>query len=85
MIEADLEQFVRDFHWMALQRHIKVLGIFARLSIRDGKDGYLNDLPLVFDYVEETINRYPSFIFIREFFQPLKPLMLEKLAEKTAG
>ncbi len=83
MIDADLEQFVRDFHWMALQRHIKVLGIFARLSIRDGKDGYLNDLPLVFDYVEETINHYPSFIFIRDFFKPLKPLMLEKLTNKA--
>lgn len=82
IIDIDIEQFSRDFHWMALQRHIKVLGIFSRLSIRDNKHGYLADLPLVFSYVEETINRYPSFIFIRDLFAELKPRMTEALNKK---
>lgn len=46
----------RDFHAMGLQRHIKVLGIFARLSLRDGKHGYLLDLPLVIQYTLEAAN-----------------------------
>lgn len=79
IITTELESFIRDFDWMALQRHIKVLGIFSRLSIRDGKDGYLADLPLVFAYVEETIQHYPSFLFIRDFFADLKPQLLNKL------
>ncbi len=48
--EIPFTQTLRDFHAMGLQRHIKVLGIFARLSLRDGKHGYLLDLPLVIDY-----------------------------------
>lgn len=44
----------RDFHAMGLQRHLKVLGIFARLSLRDGKHGYLLDLPMVIDYTLEA-------------------------------
>jgi aminoglycoside/choline kinase family phosphotransferase len=43
----DFGQFYRDFEWMGLQRHLKVLGIFARLFHRDAKDGYLKDIPLV--------------------------------------
>jgi hypothetical protein len=43
---------------MGLQRHIKVLGIFARLYHRDGKDGYLKDIPLVLEYAIATANRY---------------------------
>lgn len=56
----DFEQFERAFDFMGLQRHLKVLGIFARLSIRDGKPAYLNDLPLVFDYVFEVLQKYPE-------------------------
>lgn len=52
------ERFMRWFDWMGLQRHIKVLGIFARLSLRDGKHGYLNDLPLVIRYTLEVARRY---------------------------
>ena len=50
--------FVRWFDLMGLQRHIKVLGIFARLYYRDGKRGYLNDLPRVLDYTRETAAAY---------------------------
>jgi hypothetical protein len=43
-----------------MQRHIKVLGIFARLWYRDGKAGYLRDLPLTLEYVRDTAHRYPE-------------------------
>jgi aminoglycoside/choline kinase family phosphotransferase len=55
---VDAASFQRWFDLMGLQRHIKVLGIFARLYHRDGKAGYLNDLPLVLSYVLEIGSRY---------------------------
>ena len=51
-------QFMRWFDLMGAQRHIKVLGIFARLNHRDGKPAYLNDLPRVLAYVFDTCERY---------------------------
>lgn len=59
-IKADDETFLRWFDMMGLQRHIKVLGIFARLYHRDGKDGYLKDIPLTLKYVLETALKYPQ-------------------------
>ena len=53
--------FYRDFEWMGLQRHLKVLGIFARLHHRDGKDRYLADLPRVLGYVRSVVRRYGAF------------------------
>lgn len=57
-VPSDFSEFYRDFEWMGAQRHIKVLGIFARLSHRDGKDGYLKDMPLVMDYLRRVCGRY---------------------------
>ena len=57
-VRADFTDFHRDFEWMGVQRHIKVLGIFARLYHRDGKDGYLADMPLVMDYLRRACKRY---------------------------
>ena len=57
-VPQDFSEFYRDFEWMGAQRHIKVLGIFARLSHRDGKDGYLKDLPLVMHYLRKVCERY---------------------------
>ncbi|MEZ5569719.1 MAG: phosphotransferase [Halioglobus sp.] len=54
----DEATFLRWFDLMGLQRHIKVLGTFARLALRDGKTGYLEDLPLVLDYVSVILARY---------------------------
>ena len=51
--------FIQWFDYMGLQRHIKVLGIFARLNHRDGKTNYLNDLPLTLHYVMQVANKYP--------------------------
>jgi aminoglycoside/choline kinase family phosphotransferase len=50
--------FYRDFEWMGVQRHIKVLGIFARLFHRDGKSGYLKDMPLVLRHLRQACDRY---------------------------
>lgn len=52
------ETFMRWFDLMGLQRHLKVLGTFARLHLRDGKTAYLADLPLVMRYVGEILDRY---------------------------
>ena len=57
-VPDDFSEFYRDFEWMGAQRHIKVLGIFARLSHRDGKDGYLKDMPLVMIYLRKVCERY---------------------------
>ena len=57
-VRADFGEFWRDFEWMGAQRHLKVLGIFARLYHRDGKDGYLKDMPLVMHYLRKVCERY---------------------------
>lgn len=72
MSEAD---FIRAFDWMGLQRHIKVLGIFARLKLRDGKTAYLKDLPLVMAYTLSVARQYPEFgDFVGWFEERLLPL-----------
>ena len=60
-VARDFGEFYRDFEWMGLQRHLKVLGIFARLFHRDGKERYLADLPLVLEYVLRVARRYREF------------------------
>jgi len=55
-------QFMRWFDLIGVQRHVKVLGIFARLWHRDGKIGYLADLPLVLSYVLDASRRYPELV-----------------------
>ncbi len=72
-VSTDFADFYRDFEWMGVQRHIKVLGIFARLCHRDGKNGYLKNMPLVMDYLRKACERY------RELGPLL--LLLDTLAE----
>lgn len=62
-------EFLRWFDWLGLQRHIKVLGIFARLNLRDGKTGYLNDLPLVIRYTLEVAEQYPELCAFADWFK----------------
>lgn len=73
-VHADFHDFYRDYEWMGAQRQIKVLGIFARLCYRDGKDAYLNDMPRVMAYLRRTCERYVE----------LKPLvrLLDQLESK---
>ncbi|HAZ94728.1 MAG TPA: phosphotransferase [Porticoccaceae bacterium] len=68
------DQFLKWFDLMGLQRHIKVMGIFARLALRDGKRGYLEDLPLVIRYSLEAAKNYPeSRPFYDWFLQRIVP------------
>ncbi len=78
-VRADFGEFFREYEWMGVQRHIKVLGIFARLYHRDGKDGYLKDMPLVADYLRRACARY------REFGPLLKLLDALEAREAKAG
>jgi aminoglycoside/choline kinase family phosphotransferase len=70
-VPDDFSDFYRDFEWMGVQRHIKVLGIFARLSHRDHKHGYLKDMPLVIDYLRRACYRYAE---LRPMFKLLNAL-----------
>jgi aminoglycoside/choline kinase family phosphotransferase len=55
-------QFMRWFDLIGVQRHLKVLGVFSRLWHRDGKIGYLADLPLTLNYVRDACRRYPELV-----------------------
>ena len=57
-VPRDFGVYWRDIEWMGLQRHLKILGIFARLNYRDGKPKYLADTPRFIHYVRQTANRY---------------------------
>ncbi len=60
-VQPDFGVFYRDFEWMGLQRQLKVLGIFARLHHRDGKDQYLADMPRVLEHARAVAARYDEF------------------------
>jgi aminoglycoside/choline kinase family phosphotransferase len=74
-VAPDFADFWRDFEWMGVQRQLKVLGIFARLHHRDGKDGYLKDMPRVMGYLRAACDRYRA----------LGPLLgvLDELEQRT--
>lgn len=55
---SDFGAFYRAVEWMGLQRHLKVAGIFTRLTVRDGKEKYLSDTPRFIHYIRSTCNRY---------------------------
>jgi aminoglycoside/choline kinase family phosphotransferase len=57
-VDADFGEFYRAVEWMGLQRHLKVAGIFARLTLRDGKPKYLADAPRFIAYIRATASRY---------------------------
>ena len=57
-VDRDFGAFWRDFEWMGVQRQLKVLGIFARLYHRDGKDAYLQEMPRVMGYLRSACTRY---------------------------
>ncbi|WP_127478250.1 aminoglycoside phosphotransferase family protein [Sulfurivermis fontis] len=68
----DEERFLRWFDWMGVQRHLKATGIFARLNHRDGKPGYLKDIPRTLGYVREVAGRYSELA-------PLRTLLDERV------
>ena len=71
-VAADFGEFFRDYEWMGVQRHLKVLGIFARLYHRDGKDGYLKDLPLVARYLRKACERYSELSPLRKILDKVE-------------
>ncbi len=60
MLDVDADQFMRWFNLMGLQRHLKAIGIFSRLKIRDGKQGYIKDIPRTFEYLRQVCTGEPS-------------------------
>jgi hypothetical protein len=77
-VRADFAEFWRDVEWMGLQRHLKVLGIFARLHYRDGKPAYLQDTPRFIAYVRHATRRYRDLA-------PLDRLLDQVLGERPGA
>jgi hypothetical protein len=72
-----IAQFRRAADWIGMQRHLKVIGIFARLQHRDGKPKYLADVPRFFAYLDAVLPRYPELAQLREFIErSVKPLLV---------
>ncbi len=65
----DADQFMRWFDLMGVQRHLKATGIFARLNLRDGKSGYLHDIPRTLGYILEVSVRYPELAGLAKLLQ----------------
>lgn len=78
-LNRSFEQFKRDADLMAIQRHIKILGIFVRLFERDGKSGYLKDLPRVMWYLIEESRGYAE---LDEFMLFINDIVMPKFIEK---
>jgi aminoglycoside/choline kinase family phosphotransferase len=71
-VGVDFAAFWRDFEWMGVQRQLKVLGIFARLFHRDGKDGYLKEMPRVMRYLRGACARYRELAPLLRFLDELE-------------
>ena len=71
-VDADFGEFWRAFEWMGLQRHLKVLGIFARIHYRDGKPKYLQDTPRFIRYARDVAKRYSALSPLIRLLDELK-------------
>ena len=71
-VPAGFDDFYRDVEWMGLQRHLRILGIFARINYRDGKPKYLADTPRFIRYVRKTCERYQELWPLVRLFNELK-------------
>lgn len=81
----DTVQFLRWFDLMGIQRHLKASGIFARLWHRDGKPGYLPDVPRTLRYIEQASARHADFAALGEFVGTrVRPAVVERLRERSA-
>lgn len=67
------EAFAEAFDWMSVQRNLKAVGIFGRLSLRDGKHGYLNDIPRTLSYIRENVARYADLAPLGELMAAYLP------------
>ncbi len=68
-VDVSDEQFIRWFDFTGLQRHIKILGIFARLDIRDKKSSYLDNIPQTLQYIDEVCQKYDELKPLGEFLK----------------
>ncbi len=81
----DLARFRRDADWIGMQRHLKVIGIFARLNHRDGKPKYLADVPRFFAYLDAVLPKYPELSPLAELIErKVKPAMAARAQVATA-
>ena len=71
-VRADFSEFYREMEWMGLQRHLKVMGIFARINYRDGKPKYLADTPRFVGYARHVARRYQAFAPLLRLFDRLE-------------
>ena len=71
-VREDFSEFYREMEWMGLQRHLKVLGIFARINYRDGKPKYLADTPRFVQYVRHVASRYNAFAPLLHLFDQIE-------------
>jgi N-acetylmuramate 1-kinase len=71
-VGADFGDFYRDLEWMGLQRHLKVLGIFARINYRDGKPGYVEDTPRFVRYARAVAGRYNALAPLAQLFDEIE-------------
>jgi aminoglycoside/choline kinase family phosphotransferase len=69
IVEVEFARFSRWFDLMGLQRHLKAVGIFSRLHLRDNKSGYLADIPRTMDYIEAVCEQYPELATFTEFLK----------------
>ena len=71
-VGADFGDFYRNLEWMGLQRHLKVLGIFARINYRDGKSGYVEDAPRFVRYARAVAGRYNALAPLAHLFDEIE-------------
>ena len=83
-LALDFDQFLRWFDWMGVQRHLKAIGIFARLHHRDGKSGYLGDIPRTLTYVRDVSGRYPELASLHNFIAQVVDPAWQSLQEGRA-
>lgn len=84
--EVSFDKFIRWFETMGIQRHLKASGIFARLNYRDGKEGYLKDIPRTLNYIAEVVNNYEELAMFAEFFmQRVIPCYVKDLERPDWG
>jgi len=73
-VADDFVQFHRAYEWMSLQRNLRILGVFVRLALRDGKPAYLAHLPRVLGYVRQVTTRYQAFRPLNRLLDRLQAL-----------
>lgn len=78
-LRSSLAEFNLAFDLCGLQRHLKVLGVFCRLHLRDKKSAYLNDLPLTFNYVMACLERHEP---LRPFYQFMQQVVQQPSLQK---